>query len=312
MQLCRDLIDTHDAGLAVLTRDQRSMLQLASSAKDYVKNNGGNSFQFSSRKINTQYQRRLSLEARLRKAVDRNELLLYYQPQLDVHTNHITGVEALLRWQVDESTTVPPKDFIPLAEETGLIIPIGEWVLNRACQQLSQWQQAGKGDIRMSVNLSPVQFKNRELYAVFKAIVEASGISPQLLTLEVTESLFLDNVDKKIKSMQDLKDLGIKLSIDDFGTGYSSLSYLKKLPLDELKIDRSFFFNLFEDTKSRALVSTLIYLAKSLNLTIVAEGVETEEQLSFLQQGACDQYQGFLFSPPVLPEEIFMMLETAN
>ena len=292
--------------------DSHSMLQLASSAKDHVKANGGGSFQFSSRRINTQYQQRLSLEARLRKALDRNELTLYYQPQLDVQTNRITGVEALLRWQVNDATMIPPDKFIPIAEETGLIVPIGQWVMGEACRQLSAWQQAGKAPIGMAVNLSPAQFENKQMPDVFQQIVANSGISPQLLTLEVTENMFLDDVDKKIESMNRLKDAGIKLSIDDFGTGYSSLSYLKKLPLDELKIDRSFFIDLFEDTKSRALVSTLIYLARSLNLTTVAEGVETDEQLRFLQKSACDQYQGFLFSRPLPADQLFEMLPPAD
>ena len=285
-----------------------SMLQLASSAKDYVKNNGGDSFQFSSRQINTQYQKRLSLEARLRKAIDRNELVLYYQPKLDVQTNTIAGVEALLRWQISDKALVPPNKFIPIAEETGLMVPIGEWVLGHACNQLVEWKQAGKAPIGMAVNLSAVQFQKQDMPAVFKRIIENSGIDPQLLTLEVTESMLLEDLESKIESMNRLKDLGLKLAIDDFGTGYSSLSYLKKLPLDELKIDRSFFIDLFEDTKSRALLTSLLYLSRNLKLLTVAEGVETKEQLRFLQDEGCDQYQGFLYSPPVPSQKLFGML----
>jgi diguanylate cyclase (GGDEF)-like protein len=288
--------------------DSVSMLQLASSAKDHVKANGGDSFQFSSRRINTQYQKRLSLEARLRKALIRDELMLHYQPKVDVQTNYIMGVEALLRWQMNDETLIPPDKFIPIAEETGLIIPIGEWVLNQACKQLRAWQQAGKAPIGMAVNLSPAQFQNKAMPAVFEQIVKNSGIAPHLLTLEVTENMFLDDVDRKIESMNYLKDQGIKLALDDFGTGYSSLSYLKRLPLDELKIDRSFFIDLFKDAKSSALVSTMIYLSRSLNLITVAEGVETDEQLGFLKKSACDQYQGYLFSRPVPPDQLFEML----
>ncbi|MGB5615434.1 MAG: EAL domain-containing protein [Desulfobacterales bacterium] len=285
-----------------------SMLQLASSAKDYVKNNGGDSFQFSSRRINIQYKKRLSIEARLRKALARDELVLYYQPKLDVQTDTIAGVEALLRWQINDKTLIPPNKFIPIAEETGLMVPIGEWVLNHACNQLSEWQQAGKAPIGMAVNLSPVQFQNQEMSAVFKRIIENSGIDPRLLTLEVTESILLEDLESKIESMNRLKDLGLKLAIDDFGTGYSSLSYLKKLPLDELKIDRSFFIDLFADSKSRALLTSLLYLSRNLNLLTVAEGVETKEQLNFLKNEGCDQYQGFLFSPPVPSQKLFGML----
>jgi diguanylate cyclase len=288
--------------------DSVLLLQLASSAKDYAKNNGGNSFQFSSRQINSQYQQRLSLEARLRKALDRNELVLYYQPKLDVQTNAIAGVEALLRWHVRDHGLIPPNKFIPLAEQTGLMIPIGEWVLSRACRQLSEWRQAGKNPIGMAVNLSAAQFQNPDLIAVFKHIIATSGIDPQLLTLEVTEGMLLDDIESRIESMHRLKNLGLKLSIDDFGTGYSSLSYLKRLPLDELKIDRSFFVNLFEDVKSRSLVSSLIFLAHNLNLRTVAEGVEAEQQLQFLQRERCDQYQGFLFRPPLPSAEVFKLL----
>ena len=271
--------------------DSAAMLQLASSARDYAKSNGGNTFQFSSQQINKRYQQRLSLEARLRRALDRNEFILYYQPKLDVQTNAILGVEALLRWQVRDDGIIPPDKFIPLAEETGLIVPIGEWVLHHACQQLTEWQQAGKASIGMAVNMSPVQFQNQEMPTVVKRIIDNSGIDPRLLTLEVTENMLLEDIDNKILLMKRLKDLGLKLSIDDFGTGYSSLSYLKKLPLDELKIDRSFFIDFFEDTNSRALVSSMIFLSHNLNLYTVAEGVETKEQLDFLKNEGCDQYR---------------------
>ena len=292
--------------------DGHGMLQLATSAKDHISGKGGNAFQFSSTRIHTLYKKRLTIEARLRKALDRDELRLYYQPKLNVHTNRIQGVEALLRWQVNASTMVAPNAFIPIAEETGLIEPIGQWVLRQACQQMNVWRQDGKADIQMAVNLSPAQFQNKAMPAVFQKIVEQRGISPRLITFEVTESLFLNDVDEKIKAMNRLRDAGFKISIDDFGTGYSSLSYLKKLPLDELKIDRSFFIDLFTDSKSRALISALIYLARSLNLTTVAEGVEMEEQLDFLQKGACDHYQGFLFSPPLPADRLTKLLDPAE
>jgi diguanylate cyclase (GGDEF)-like protein len=292
--------------------DSAAMVQLASGAKDYAKGKGGNCFQFSSRRINNRYQRRLSLEARLRRAMDRDELRLFYQPKLGVQTNTVEGVEALLRWQAHEDGIIPPDKFIPLAEETGLIVPIGEWVLQQACEQLIQWQRAGKAPIGMAVNLSPVQLQNNQMVSVFKQLIRNSGIDPGLLTLEVTESMLLEDIDAKIALLEQLKGLGIKLAIDDFGTGYSSLSYLKKLPLDELKIDRSFFIDLFEDTKSRALVSTMIFLSQNLNLLTVAEGVETNDQLHFLKEKGCDQYQGYLFSPPLPADELVDRLPSAG
>jgi diguanylate cyclase (GGDEF)-like protein len=284
------------------------LLQSASAAKDYAKNSGGNTFQFSSRQINMQCQQRLSLEARLRRALDRNEFVLHYQPKLDVQTNVITGVEALLRWHIKDLGWIEPEEFISMAEETGLVIPIGEWVMSYACKQLAEWQRAGKAPIGMAVNLSAVQFENPEMHGIFKRIIQNSGIDPQLLTLELTESILLGEIEKKIELMKRLKDLGLKLSIDDFGTGYSSLRYLKRLPLDELKIDRSFFVNLFEDTKGRSLLSSLILLARNLNLRTVAEGIETEQQLRFLQQERCDQYQGLLFKPALESTEVLALL----
>ena len=288
------------------------MLQLASSARDYVKSKGGDAFKFSSRQININYQQRISLEARLRRALERDELVLHYQPKLDVATNTITGVEALLRWQVPEQGLVSPNQFIHIAEEIGLIVPIGEWVLMHACRQLAEWRRTGRPPIDMAVNLSPAQFQSADMLDAFRRIIAESGIDPQRLTLEVTESMLLEEIDAKIDTMSHLREMGVRLAIDDFGTGYSSLRYLLRLPLDELKIDRSFFVNLFEDAKSRALVSSLIHLARKLNLRTVAEGVETEAQLRYLQKKGCDQYQGFLFSPALPSHELVKLLPPAD
>jgi diguanylate cyclase (GGDEF)-like protein len=288
--------------------DSLSMLQLASITKDHAKKSGGNTFHFSSREINTQYQKRLTLEARLRRAMERDELALRYQPKVNISTNVVAGVEALLRWQIKDHGYITPDEFIPVAEETGLIVSIGEWVLMHACKQLLEWQQAGKVPIGMSVNLSVGQFRDPQMQPIFKRIIKESGLDPQLLTLELTESMLLEDIEDKIELMKRLKDLGLKLSIDDFGTGYSSLSYLTRLPLDELKIDRSFFVNLFEDPKGRSVISSLIFLAHNLHLRTVAEGVDTEEQLRFLQKMECDEYQGFLFRPPLESVEVFDLI----
>jgi EAL domain-containing protein (putative c-di-GMP-specific phosphodiesterase class I) len=288
--------------------DWVTLLRLASSARDYAKNNGGDSFEFSSREINTQYKKRLSLEAKLRKALDRDELLLHYQPKVDIKTDGLKAVEALLRWHNSEEGLVPPDKFIALAEETGLIFSIGEWVLYNACTQLKKWCQRGRIPVGMAVNLSAIQFQDQELPALVERVIGHSGIDPKLLTLEITESVLMNDIEKNLLMLKRLKDIGLKLSIDDFGTGYSSLNYLKKLPVDELKIDRSFLADLSENRVSRAIVSSLLYLSRNLGLLTVAEGVETKEQLHFLQKECCDQYQGFLFSPPLSNTEIFDLL----
>ena len=306
-----DTYITASIGIATYPAEQVesvTLLRLASSARDYAKNKGGDMFQFSSGEINTQYHNRLCLEAKLRKSLAKKELMLHYQPKVDVQTGTIKGVEALLRWNSGEDGLIFPDKFITIAEEIGLIVPIGEWVLGNACRQLKDWQQAGRQPITMSVNLSSLHFQEKELPSVVKRILDHSGLDPNMLILEVTESMLLDDIDSKIDLMKHLKDIGVKLSIDDFGTGYSSLNYLRRLPLDELKIDRSFVTDLGEDSTSRALFSSVVFLSHNLGLMTVAEGVEFEDQLSFLREHKCDQYQGFYFSPPLSSGEVFKLL----
>jgi len=307
----RDVFITASIGIAAFpteSDDCMTLVRLASSAKDYVKKRGGNSFQFSSSSINAMYEKRLSIESRLRRALERKELVLHYQPKVDIETGNIRGVEALVRWKSDDGGLVPPGDFIPLAEETGLIVPIGEWVLDEACRQVKTWHEAGCIPVTMSVNLSVKQFQEGESTAVVKRIIDSSGIDPRYLTLEITESLLIEDTDYKINILKGLKELGLKLSIDDFGTGYSSFSYLRRLPVDELKIDRSFIMNLSDQDDSRAIVSSIIFLSHNLGLLTVAEGVETGEELDFLKKEHCTQYQGFYFSRPLPETELFKLI----
>jgi len=226
-------------------------------------------------------------------------------------TGIIKGVEAVLRWNSDDGL-VSPNDFIPLAEETGLIVPIGEWLLGEACRQLKEWHQSNQLPISMSVNLSARQFADANFLPSIKQIIDNSGIDKRLLTLELTESLLFGENDNYLQLLRSLKAMGLKLSIDDFGTGYSSLSYLRNLPLDELKIDRSFIKDLAKSDESRAIVSTIIFLAHSLNLTTVAEGVEKKEELACLRELDCQHYQGFLFSPAVPGHEIVKLISLKN
>jgi len=305
-----DIYVTASIGIATTPPESdksSELLRLASSAKDYAKKQGGDSFQFSSSAINAIYKKRLSLEAKLRKAMEKKEFALYYQPKVDVDTGAIKGVEALLRWESDEGL-VSPGDFMPLAEDTGLIIPIGEWVLSEACRQLNELHQSTRIPLNMAVNISAKQFSDPNFLSMLKRIIGSSKIDTRFLTLELTESLIIDNIDDKIKFMKTLKEMGLKLSIDDFGTGYSSLKYLRKLPIDEIKIDRSFIMEVSENTDSRAIVAAIVFLARRLKLSTVAEGIEKEEELEFLQKLCCNQYQGFFFSRPVPSNELVELL----
>lgn len=306
----REIFVTASIGIATYpseSEDVATLLKLSSSAKDFVKKRGGGSFQFSSTAISEIYDKRLKMESRLRYALANKGFVLHYQPKVDLATGAIKGVEALIRLPTDEGL-IQPTDFIPLAEETGMIIPIGKWCLTEACRVLQLWHQAGKKTLGMSVNLSVKQFADVNFLADVQQIINASGIDPGYLTLELTESLLLDNITEKITLLHALKALGVKLSIDDFGTGYSSLSYLRKLPVDELKIDRSFVMEVTDHADSRAIVASIIFLAKSLNLSTVAEGIEHDSEQAFLRVQGCQQFQGFLFSRPVSGDELFKLL----
>ncbi|MDB5840062.1 MAG: hypothetical protein JWQ23_2014 [Herminiimonas sp.] len=269
---------------------------------------GRNTSQFYATSMNDRTLDRLTIEPELRHALERNEFSLHYQPQVDICTGRMIGMEALLRWNHPLLGPIPPARFIGLAEEMGLIIPIGAWVLHTACAQTKAWQQAGLGNLRVAVNLSPRQFTQKALAQSIADILDATGLEPCFLELELTENMVMSDVDNVIPILRDLKALGVNISIDDFGTGYSSLSYLRRFPIDVLKIDQSFVNDLADDADAAAIVIAIISLAHSLRLQVIAEGVETAEQLTFLRTHGCDQVQGYYFSRPIASDAFERML----
>jgi diguanylate cyclase len=279
-------------------RDIETLIKNADTAMYRVKEQGKNNFQFYTPEMNEAVTKKMQLEVGLRKALERNEFHIVYQPQIDVMTGQVIGAEALLRWEHPEWGSISPAEFIPIAEETGLILQIGEWVLRGACMQNKQWQNDGFRELRVAVNISSRQFQQSDLVERVRGILKETGLAPEYLELELTESIIQDSK-YAVAKMQQLKEMGIHLSIDDFGTGYSSLSYLKTFPIHTLKIDRSFTRNIYADPKDASLVETIIAMAHNLDLKVIAEGVETEEQLQFLQDKHCNEAQGYFFSRPI-------------
>jgi diguanylate cyclase (GGDEF)-like protein len=277
-------------------------------AMRHAKQDGGGSIRFYSRRLSERSLHRLSLETALRRAIEREELSLVYQPKVRTATGRGTGAEALLRWRHPEMGLVGPGAFIPLAEETGLIVPLGDWVLHATCAQVRRWRGAGLRVPRIAVNVASAQFRGQRLKAAVRAALEASRIDPTDLALELTETAMMEDAPRNSLMLRELKELGIRLAIDDFGTGYSSLSYLKRFPLDELKIDRSFVAGVDSDADSAAIVIAIIAMAHHLGLSVVAEGVETRSQLALLRRHGCDECQGFLFSRPLEEPDFARML----
>jgi EAL domain-containing protein (putative c-di-GMP-specific phosphodiesterase class I) len=265
----------------------------------HAKHLGGNNFQFYTESLQARTLERLQLEIQLRRAIEEGQLEVFYQPKLELASGRLSSAEALVRWRHPTRGMVPPSEFIGLAEETGLIADIGEFVLRQACRQAREWQRCGLLPIRVSVNLSVHQLRQGKLVSLVRQVLDETGLMPEYLELELTESQLLDSVEHIISTFQQLRELGVKLAIDDFGTGYSSLSYLKRFPVDYVKIDQAFIRGLNEGTEDAAITRAIIAMAHSLDLKVVAEGVENAEQLSFLRAHDCDEVQGYLISRPV-------------
>lgn len=299
-------------GISVYPCDRTNVDQLlgnADTAMYQSKRLGSNNYQFYSAELNANLQERLILENELHDAVKREELQLHYQPKVCLSSGRIIGVEALLRWQSPTRGFISPAKFIPIAEESGLIVPIGEWVLYTACAQNRTWQKNGLPPLKMAVNLSARQFNQPNLLQKIAQILKETNLNPTYLELELTESLLVENVQQTIVILQQLHDMGIVLSLDDFGTGYSSLNYLKRFPIDVLKIDQSFVRDLVFDSDDAAITEAIISLAHSLHLRVIAEGVETEEQLNYLHANGCNEIQGYYFSRPLPADALTKLLE---
>jgi diguanylate cyclase (GGDEF)-like protein/PAS domain S-box-containing protein len=285
-----------------------SLIEHADIAMYRAKKLGRNNFQFYTPAMNEESLERVRIESALRNALDRNEFVLHYQPQVDLKSGRIVGMEALIRWKHPELGMVPPSRFVGVAEDTGLIVPIGAWVMRTACLQNKAWQDAGLGRLRVAVNLSARQFSATDLVPGIEQVLLDTGLEPSCLELELTESLFMSDVTPAVELLHRMKSLGVKLSIDDFGTGYSSFSYLSRFPIDVLKIDRSFVNDISHDANDAAIVASIIALAHNLRLSVIAEGVETAEQLDYLRHQGCDEMQGYYFSRPLPAQEFEQLL----
>ena len=311
----RDVFITASIGVALYPQDAKdpeSLMTSAELAMYRAKESGRNTYQLYTAEMQTRVTERLALEGKLRRALERGEFSLDYQPQVDLRSNRIFGCEALIRWNEADLGVVSPARYIPLAEETGLIVPIGEWVLRTACLQNKAWQNAGLPAVTMAVNISARQFREKNLLQVVAKILAETGLDPTQLELEVTESVIMHDAQQVIASLQSFRDMGTRLSVDDFGTGYSSLSYLKRFPVDRLKIDQSFVRDISTDADDAAIAQAVITLGHTMNLRVIAEGVETPEQLAFLRRNQCDEMQGYLFGKPMPADEFGRLLESGR
>jgi diguanylate cyclase (GGDEF)-like protein len=312
-----DIASTASIGVSLYPddgEDVENLLKSSGVARYQAKQMGSNTYSFYTKEMDTTLAKQRTIETHLRKAITKGELVVCYQPKVNILDKKITGAEALLQWNNPELGRVSPAQFIPLAEQTGLIVSIGNWVLNESCKQTKTWHNQGFTDFSVAVNLSAYQFKTGDIAEQVAKALWDSELNPEMLELELTESLVMENLEKSLLMLRVLKTMGIKISIDDFGTGYSSLSQLRKFPVDSLKIDQSFVKNIHHENKQSddcAVITTIITMAKQLGLKVIAEGVETQAQFDFLKQQGCDLIQGYLFSRPIIAEE-FTKLLTQN
>ncbi|HWQ95451.1 MAG TPA: bifunctional diguanylate cyclase/phosphodiesterase, partial [Gammaproteobacteria bacterium] len=307
----RKLFIMPSIGIALYPRDAHdatTLLRNADIAMYHAKRKGGGNFQFYTEQMHTQTAHQSDLETGLRSALAQGEFTLHYQPQIEIKSGRMVGLEALIRWHNDVLGTVTPDQFIPLAEAIGLIEPIGEWVLHTACAQNKAWQKAGLPPLPVAVNLSARQFRQKDLLETILRILQDTGLDPRYLELEITESVIMSRSEEAISALQRLSSLGVQISIDDFGSGYSSLAYLKRFAVDRLKINQSFVRDVSADPDDMAIVTAIIAMARSLQLKVTAEGVETEGQLSLLGSLSCDDYQGYYFSHPIPADEMTKLL----
>ncbi|MEN6331847.1 MAG: EAL domain-containing protein [Smithella sp.] len=311
----QQVVVTSSIGIAFFPKDgdnPETLLKNADQAMYFAKREGKNKFRFYCQEINDEAIRKMTLENELRLALEQGELSLDYQPQMDLKYGTISGLEALLRWNSKRLGPISPVEFIPIAEETGMIIPIGEWVLRTACAQARVWRNAGMDLPRIAVNVSVRQFAQNQFPALVKSILQETGLEPEALELEITESVLMKEGENALEMLSQLKNINICLAIDDFGTGYSSLNYLKQFPVDHLKIDRSFTSTDGSDSRSRAITASIVAMADNLNINVIAEGVETKEQLLYLQNCECEEIQGFYYCRPLSREkaELFLLEHT--
>lgn len=302
---------TVSIGIAVAPKDGKTtqiIVKNADLAMYTAKENGRNTFCYFNDAINLKLMEKIQMQSELRQGIEKQEFLVYYQPQLNMTNNQIVGFEALLRWNHPEKGIITPNEFIPHAESTGLIVPMGSWILREACKQLKVWEEQGYTELIIAVNISVRQFKDKEFVSMVKHTIDETQINPSRLELEITETIALEDVEYTIAIMNELKELGVMFSLDDFGTGYSSMNYLKLLPVSNLKIDKSFLDNVVDNHCEQSIVQTIISLAKILDLVVIAEGVETQDQAIFLQNAKCDKAQGYLYSRPVTVESANRLL----